>query len=120
MSTMWSRRMTAFVVCLVLALPAFLPGNLFGQAVETGKWALTTAFPTRTFYLNGSGASQKVMFTICVSSGGAVQYTGAGSSIVALGECETFSEFLPSGQSLNLLLQSGTSSSGTYSMSVLP
>ena len=122
MSTTKSRRMTAFVVCLGLALPAFLPGSLFGQAVQDGKWKLTSALPARTIYFNGSGAAQKVMLTLCVS-GGEVRIATSAVTIGAVGapECLTVSETLNSGQAFNVSLEPGTTgASGTYSVSVLP
>ena len=120
MSTTWSRRMTAFVVCLVLTLPALLPGSLFGQAVQDGKFKVVLAAPDRSIYFNGSGVSQRVMFTVCQSAGEVKLTTPTFVGYVSAPECLTFSESLNSGQALNVHLQSGTSASGTYSVSVLP
>ena len=121
MSTRWSRRMMAFVVCFVLALPALLPGTLSGQAVQDGKWKVTPSL-VKFVYFNATPASQKVMVTVCSVSGGSVTVTlqGAAQYSLAVPDCVTVSGSVSADGKVTIELASGTSASGTYSISLFP
>jgi hypothetical protein len=114
--------MVSWVVALVLTLPVFLPDSLLGQAVHEGKWRVTAANPEKTLYVNLNGQSQKLLFTVCSVSGGNAEWD-LGSSIVvslATGDCVTLGDTIGVFENARIRLASGTSASGTYSVSIVP
>jgi hypothetical protein len=99
-----------------------LTGALSAQAVHDGKWKVDSTTANHGIYANYSGATQKVLFTVCTTAGGSVEVmvnAGAVATETA-GNCTTRTESLAQTNSITIHLSSGTSANGTYSVSVLP
>lgn len=87
-----------------------------------GKWKVTSASANRGIYVNSSGATQKVLFTVCATAGGTIDVlvNNGGVASLDVGNCVTISQSFAQSSSVTLHLSSGTTANGTYSITVLP
>lgn len=78
---------------------------------------------TKNIFFNGSGATQRVMITVCAVSGGDVNLELQGSALyngISVPECVTVTESIASGNLARIGNGSGQNASGTYSLAILP
>lgn len=105
----------------VLVALTLFAGTVSAQAVQDGKWKVTSAMGNRGIYANYSGGTQKVLFTVCATAGGTVEVLVSTAPVATLdvGNCTTRTESLPQTSSVTVHLTSGTSVNGNYSITIL-
>jgi hypothetical protein len=87
-----------------------------------GKWKVTSTQANRGIYVNLSGATQKVLFTVCSTAGGTIDVlvNNGGVASLGVGNCVTIAQSFAQSSGITLHLSSGTTANGTYSITVLP
>ena len=118
----WSRRVSSRIAMFVLMVFALDPGSLFGQEIQDGKWKVPTGI-SRDIFVNGSGATQHVMITVCAVSGGDVSFELQNNVLIqkiSVPECVTVRGFVGDGKSARIGNGSGTNASGTYVVTLVP
>ena len=121
MSTKWFHRITSSVVMCALTF-LLSPGSLSAQEVQDGKWKVPPGI-SKDIFVNGSGATQHVMITVCAVSGGDVNLELQNSVLIpkiSVPECVTARGFVNDGKSARIGNSSGTNASGTYVVTLVP
>jgi len=113
-----TRSVVLFVALLWLVAST---GALSAQSVHDGKWKVDSTTANRGIYANYSGATQKVLFTVCTTAGGSVDVLVNNATVATetVGNCMTRTESFAQTSGVTLHRSSGTSVTGTYSISIL-